>query len=126
MTPMVPQALSVTGMGAAHADGHLGKVEIDVPRARLQVSDGKTIKWRSSALRAYQRRTLAEAAEQQGHHRRAGHDAHRVGRDQHAGGGNVNLHAVGDHGQQAHGGELGRADGERASGQGEQGGRGVG
>ena len=38
--------------------GTFGKVEINVPRARLQTSDGKTTEWRSSALRAYQRRTL--------------------------------------------------------------------
>jgi putative transposase len=38
--------------------GTFGKVAIDVPRARLQGSDGKTSEWRSSALRVYQRRTL--------------------------------------------------------------------
>ena len=32
--------------------GTFGKVEINVPRARLQTSDGKTTEWRSSALRA--------------------------------------------------------------------------
>jgi putative transposase len=42
--------------------GTFGKVEINVPRARLQTSDGKTTEWRSSALRAYQRRTLAADA----------------------------------------------------------------
>ena len=42
--------------------GTFGKVEIDVPRARLQGSDGKTTEWKSSALRAYQRRTLAADA----------------------------------------------------------------
>jgi transposase-like protein len=42
--------------------GTFGKVEIDVPRARLQAPDGKTREWRSSALRAYQRRTLAADA----------------------------------------------------------------
>jgi len=42
--------------------GSFGKVEIKVPRARLQASDGKTTEWRSSALRAYQRRTLAADA----------------------------------------------------------------
>jgi hypothetical protein len=30
-----------------------------VPRARLNTPDGKTSEWRSRALRAYQRRTLA-------------------------------------------------------------------
>jgi len=60
--------------GAAGAAGHrhgsrprtlmgtFGKVAIDVPRARLQASDGKTTEWRSSALRTYQRRTLAADA----------------------------------------------------------------
>lgn len=42
--------------------GTFGKVEIDVPRARLHAADGKTTEWRSSALRAYQRRTLAADA----------------------------------------------------------------
>ncbi len=42
--------------------GTFGKVEIDVPRARLQAADGKTSEWSSSALRAYQRRTLAADA----------------------------------------------------------------
>ena len=42
--------------------GSFGKVEINVPRARLQAADGRTTEWRSSALRAYQRRTLAADA----------------------------------------------------------------
>jgi putative transposase len=42
--------------------GTFGKVDISVPRARLQASDGKTAEWRSSALRTYQRRTLAADA----------------------------------------------------------------
>lgn len=42
--------------------GTFGPVEIEVPRARLDATDGKTIEWRSSALRAYQRRTLAADA----------------------------------------------------------------
>jgi putative transposase len=42
--------------------GTFGKTAIDVPRARLARPDGKTIEWRSSALRAYQRRTLAADA----------------------------------------------------------------
>jgi putative transposase len=33
-----------------------------VPRARLQAGDGGTSEWQSSALRAYQRRTLAADA----------------------------------------------------------------
>ena len=62
------------GRGAAGVVGHrhgrrtrtlmgtFGKVEIDVPRARLHAADGKTTEWQSSALRAYQRRTLAADA----------------------------------------------------------------
>jgi putative transposase len=42
--------------------GTFGPVEIEVPRARLETPDGKTTEWRSSALRAYQRRTLAADA----------------------------------------------------------------
>ena len=42
--------------------GTFGKVEINVPRARLQGSDGKTSEWKSSTLRAYQRRTVAADA----------------------------------------------------------------
>jgi putative transposase len=42
--------------------GTFGPVEIEVPRARLAAADGKTTEWRSSALRAYQRRTLAADA----------------------------------------------------------------
>jgi putative transposase len=42
--------------------GTFGKVEINVPRARLQGADGKTSEWKSSTLRTYQRRTLAADA----------------------------------------------------------------
>ena len=42
--------------------GTFGPVEIAVPRARLDAADGKTTEWKSSALRAYQRRTLAADA----------------------------------------------------------------
>src|ERR1700681_2763706 len=42
--------------------GTFGKTEIAVPRARLNSSDGKTTEWKSKALRAYQRRTLAADA----------------------------------------------------------------
>src|SRR5437016_11216241 len=37
--------------------GTFGRVEIAVPRARLDTSEGKTTEWKSKALRAYQRRT---------------------------------------------------------------------
>src|SRR6266581_3549124 len=42
--------------------GSFGQVEIAVPRARLNTADGKTTEWKSKALRAYQRRTLAADA----------------------------------------------------------------
>ena len=38
--------------------GSFGRVESEVPRARLNTADGKTTEWKSKALRAYQRRTL--------------------------------------------------------------------
>src|SRR2546429_8143423 len=55
---------------AGHRHGHrsrslmgsFGRVEIAVPRARLNTPDGKTTEWKSKALRAYQRRTLAADA----------------------------------------------------------------
>jgi putative transposase len=59
------------GVGATgHRHGHrsrslmgtFGGVEIEVPRARLNTPDGKTTEWKSQALRAYQRRTLAADA----------------------------------------------------------------
>jgi len=42
--------------------GTFGRIEIAVPRARLNTTDGKTTEWKSKALRAYQRRTLAADA----------------------------------------------------------------
>src|SRR6202521_2686044 len=42
--------------------GSFGQVEIEVPRARLNIPDGKTTEWKSQALRAYQRRTLTADA----------------------------------------------------------------
>jgi len=42
--------------------GTFGPTEIVVPRARLVDSDGTRSEWRSAALRAYQRRTLAADA----------------------------------------------------------------
>src|SRR5262249_28600457 len=37
--------------------GTFGRVEIEVSRARLDTAEGKTTEWKSSALRAYHRRT---------------------------------------------------------------------
>ena len=42
--------------------GTFGKTEIAVPRARLATAEGKTTEWKSEALRAYQRRTIAADA----------------------------------------------------------------
>jgi transposase-like protein len=42
--------------------GTFGPIEIAVPRARLTTSEGETTEWKSQALRAYQRRTLAADA----------------------------------------------------------------
>src|SRR6266550_2821425 len=42
--------------------GTFGPIEISVPRARLNTAEGKTSDWKSQALRAYQRRTLAADA----------------------------------------------------------------
>ena len=42
--------------------GTFGPIEIAVPRARLTTAEGKTTEWKSQALRAYQRRTLAADA----------------------------------------------------------------
>jgi putative transposase len=56
----------VTGHRHGHRSrslmGSFGRVEIDVPRARLNGPDGKTTEWNSQVLRAYQRRTLAADA----------------------------------------------------------------
>ena len=42
--------------------GTFGPIEIAVPRARLNTTEGKTTEWKSQALRAYQRRTHAADA----------------------------------------------------------------
>src|SRR5437660_1015751 len=42
--------------------GTFGPIEIAVPRARLTTPEGRTREWKSQALRAYQRRTLAADA----------------------------------------------------------------
>ncbi len=57
---------SVTGHRHGHRSrsllGTFGQVDIAVPRARLNTPEGKTAEWKSKALRAYQRRTLAADA----------------------------------------------------------------
>jgi putative transposase len=64
-----PKEVSRTADGASGITGHrhghrsrsllgsFGRVEIAVPRARLDTAAGKTTEWKSTALRAYQRRT---------------------------------------------------------------------
>jgi transposase-like protein len=42
--------------------GTFGPVEVAMPRARLDTSDGGTTEWKSKALKAYQRRTIAADA----------------------------------------------------------------
>jgi putative transposase len=60
------EAPTVTGHRHGHRSrsllGTFGQVEIAVPRARLNTADGRTTEWKSQALRAYQRRTLAADA----------------------------------------------------------------
>src|SRR5438128_3521132 len=69
-----PKADAKNGNGPSSVSGHrhghrsrsllgtFGKVEIAVPRARLNSPDGKTTEWKSQAIRAYQRRTRAADA----------------------------------------------------------------
>jgi putative transposase len=42
--------------------GTFGRIEIEVPRARLDGPDSQTTEWKSKTLRAYQRRMLAADA----------------------------------------------------------------
>jgi putative transposase len=42
--------------------GTFGPVEVAMPRARLNTADGGTTEWKSKALKAYQRRTIAADA----------------------------------------------------------------
>ena len=59
------QVVGAGGVATGHRHGHrsrsllgtFGRVEIAVPRARLDTAEGKTTEWKSTALRAYQRRT---------------------------------------------------------------------
>ncbi|MDR3473755.1 MAG: IS256 family transposase [Devosia sp.] len=60
------EAEVVTGHRHGHRPrsllGTFGRVEIAMPRARLNTADGRTKEWKSKTLRAYQRRTLAADA----------------------------------------------------------------
>lgn len=57
---------AVTGHRHGHRPrsllGTFGRVTVAVPRARLNITEGGTTEWKSRALRAYQRRTLAADA----------------------------------------------------------------
>ena len=63
-------ALGGAEMVVGHRHGHrsrsllgtFGRVEIAMPRARLNTPEGRTTEWKSKTLRAYQRRTLAADA----------------------------------------------------------------
>src|SRR3974390_692080 len=59
--PRTMAGRGVAGPRHGHRSGSLlgtfGRVEIAVPRARLGTAEGKTTEWKSTALRAYQRRT---------------------------------------------------------------------
>ena len=60
------EAVGATGHRHGHRSrsllGSFGRVEIEMPRARLNTPDGTTTEWKSTALRAYQRRTLVADA----------------------------------------------------------------
>jgi transposase-like protein len=61
---------AVAAAAVGHRHGHrprsllgtFGRVDIAMPRARLNLPDGMTTEWQSEVLRAYQRRTLAADA----------------------------------------------------------------
>src|SRR3954451_22665774 len=61
MPRMAMARMGISGHRHGHRSrslmGTFGQVEIAVPRARLDSAEGKTTEWKSSALRAYQRRT---------------------------------------------------------------------
>ena len=60
------ERMGVTGHRHGHRSrsllGTFGRMEIAMPRARLNTRNGKTTEWKSRTLRAYQRRTLAADA----------------------------------------------------------------
>ena len=68
---IAPDAGKEAGTGSTgHRHGHrsrsllgtFGPVEVAMPRARLNTPDGGTTEWKSKALKAYQRRTIAADA----------------------------------------------------------------
>src|ERR1700716_262678 len=64
------EAGSAEAAATGHRHGHrsrtllgtFGPVEVAMPRARLNATDGGTTEWKSKALKAYQRRTIAADA----------------------------------------------------------------
>ncbi len=60
------RAVGATGHRHGHRSrsllGIFGRIEMGVPRARLNTENGKTTEWKSQTLQAYQRRTLAADA----------------------------------------------------------------
>jgi len=70
VAPPPSEEAGKTESASGHRHGHrsrsllgtFGRVEITMPRARLNTPEGKTTEWKSKALRAYQRRTLAADA----------------------------------------------------------------
>src|SRR5438270_12318526 len=56
---VAPTVSPTTGtvIGRGSLTGTFGRVEIAVPRARLETAEGKTAEWKSKGPRAYQRRT---------------------------------------------------------------------
>jgi putative transposase len=67
ITPGAGKAAGAAEAVTGHRHGHrsrsllgtFGPVEIAMPRARLNAPDGGTTEWKSKALKAYQRRTVA-------------------------------------------------------------------
>jgi putative transposase len=98
-------AVGATGHRHGHRSrsllGSFGRVEVEVPRARLRTAAGKTTEWKSKTLRAYQRRTLVADALIAG----------RPCRHQHPPGAPCARLAVRRRGRQGHG-EPGVAQGE--------------
>jgi putative transposase len=62
MGPEVRPVDIATATGRCTLTKSFGRVEINVPRARLTAADGKATEWRGKALPAYQRRTQAADA----------------------------------------------------------------
>ncbi len=68
----------------------------------------------------HQRRAMAEPRQEQGHHRRPGHHADRIGGDDLPGGRDRDAEIPGNRRQQPHRGEFGGADAEGAEAEGEE------